>query len=345
MTVTTGPDPRQGTYAPTSGSPVRRPGSIRRTTTVDSTRPEGLERPLVQLGLARDLATTADGHAVVLAEAEMRVRTKWTGEGAIVESLTLDPDVPDLDALVGRRAGGGFRAAIDASGGAERGSLAYLLLDEIPGATLVSGFAMAVAAERGAFDMTAIRVGTKSQPRLQVPDLCAGWQAGGTLLANLVDDRPPMLMGPTALPVVTTDDDPDAWHHIERLPGDSMRRARRIDVWRDDVIHVDVFFRDSHMDPDGEETVVHEYTLEAAVDPVTMTFVMCTATPRVLPWRECPEAIGSAGRLVGLPVLGLRPEVRTRLVGPSTCTHLNDVLRGLEDVDWLTRELDARATT
>ena len=339
MTVAKAPDPRQGTYAPTSGSPFRRPGSIRRTTTVDSTRPDGLEQPLVQLGLARDLLTTGDGDAVVLAEAEMHVRTKWTAEGAIVESLTLDPDVPGLDALVGRRAGGGFRAAIDASDGAEHGSLPYLLLDEIPGATLVSGFAMAVAAERGAFDMTAIRMGAKSQPRLQVPDLCAGWQAGGTLLANLVDDRPPMLMGPTALPVVTADDDPDAWHHVERLPGDSMRRARRIDVWRDDMIHVDVFFRDSHMDPDGEETVVHEYTLEAAVDPVTMIFVMCAATPRVLPWRECPEAIGSAGRVVGLPVLGLRPEVRTRLVGPSTCTHLNDVLRGLEDVDWLTRSL------
>ena len=26
----------------------------------------------------------------------------------------------------------------------------------------------------------------------------------------------------------------------------------------------------------------------------------------------------------------------TALVGPSTCTHLNDVLRGLEDVHWLT---------
>ena len=343
MTVTTGPDPRQGTYAPTAGSPARRPGSIRRTTTVDSTRPDGFAQPLVQLGLARDLLTTADGDAVVLAGAEMHVRTKWTGEGPIVESLTLDPDVPDLDTLVGRRASSGFRAAIDASVGAERGSLQYLLLDEIPGATLVSGFAMAVAAERGAFDMGAIRMGGKSQPRLQVPDLCAGWQVGGTMLASLVDDVPPMLMGPVARPVVTVADDPDAWHHVEPLPGDGMRRARRIDVWRDNsaggLIHVDVFFRDSHMDPEGEETVVHEYTLEAAVDPGTMTFVACEATPRVLPWRECPEAIGSAGRLVGLPVLGLRPEVRTRLVGPSTCTHLNDVLRGLEDVDWLTTTL------
>jgi hypothetical protein len=29
---------------------------------------------------------------------------------------------------------------------------------------------------------------------------------------------------------------------------------------------------------------------------------------------------------------GLRKRVREQLVGPSTCTHLNDTLRALEDV-------------
>ncbi len=267
----------------------------------------------------------------------MHVRTRYT-DGAIVTSLTVEPPVSGLDALVGTRAGGGFRKVIDQSVGAERGSLEYLLLDDLPGATLVSGFALAVAADRGDVDLEGFRMRTSSQPRLQVADLCAGWQAGGTLLANLVDDRPPALLGPIALSV-SGDDDPDGWHHTEPMPADSMRRARRIDVWRDDLIHADVFFRDSLMGADGQETVVHEYTLEAAVDPTTMTFVACEATPRVLPWRECPEAIGSERRLVGWPVLGLRPEVRTQLVGPSTCTHLNDVLRGLEDVDWLARTL------
>jgi hypothetical protein len=28
----------------------------------------------------------------------------------------------------------------------------------------------------------------------------------------------------------------------------------------------------------------------------------------------------------------LRPQVRAELVGPTTCTHLNDTLRGIEDV-------------
>ena len=41
-----------------------------------------------------------------------------------------------------------------------------------------------------------------------------------------------------------------------------------------------------------------------------------------------------------MTVMGLRPDVRARFVGPSTCTHLNDVLRGLEDIEWLVRELE-----
>jgi Protein of unknown function (DUF2889) len=71
-----------------------------------------------------------------------------------------------------------------------------------------------------------------------------------------------------------------------------------------------------------------------------MRVVTCEATPRVLPWTECPEAAASAGRLAGMSLAGLRPDVRAQFVGPSTCTHLNDVLRGLEDVEWLVHELE-----
>jgi hypothetical protein len=113
-----------------------------------------------------------------------------------------------------------------------------------------------------------------------------------------------------------------------------MRRARRHDLWRDEdgVLRVDAFFRDSHMASDGVETVVHEYTVEASVDDESGVVLACEATPRVLPWIECPEAANSAGRLVGMSLKGLRPRVRAELIGPSTCTHLNDTLRELEDV-------------
>jgi hypothetical protein len=37
--------------------------------------------------------------------------------------------------------------------------------------------------------------------------------------------------------------------------------------------------------------------------------------------------------VVGLPLADLRADVLSRFVGTSTCTHLNDVLRTLADLD------------
>ena len=313
---------------------------MRRTTTVDSTRPNGLDGELVQVSRGRDLYTAPDGSVVTLAEAVMELHSAYV-DGPIVQSIRLTPDAAGLDALVGRRASTGFRAVIDAAVDVTRGSLGYLLLDEVPAATLVSGYAMASAAARGEVQLRTMRISSGSQPRLQVPDLCAGFQVGGTMEANL-DERshPPILTGPVALSVETPDDE-FGWHQFDPLPAHAMRRRRRTDVHVDDdgLVHVDVFFRDSHMPDDGIEHAVHEYTVVARVDPESMRFVECEATPRVLPWVECPEAAASAGRLAGMPVKGLRPEVRATFVGPSTCTHLNDVLRGLEDVEWLVHEL------
>jgi hypothetical protein len=295
---------------------------------------------LRQLGRARDVVTAGDGTASVIGAAEVHLDVDGAN-GNLVRALSVTPPVDGLDAFIGARAGSGFRKLLDLQTDARAGSLAYLLLDDVPGATLVSGYAVSMAAERGDPELAEFRARLReSAPRLQVPDLCAGWQEGGSLLANLVDGGSPSTLGPP-VPSVLEPDDPDAWHELEPLPPNGMRRARRLDVWRGDdaLTHVDVFFRDSMMQPDGEETGVHEYTLEATVDPATMVVVACRAEPRVLPWRECPEAIASAGRVVGWDVEQLRPEVRTRLVGPTTCTHLNDVLRGLEDVAWLSRAL------
>jgi hypothetical protein len=52
----------------------------------------------------------------------------------------------------------------------------------------------------------------------------------------------------------------------------------------------------------------------------------------VLPWQECPAALGSAGRINGMAVGELRNRIRTEFVGTSTCTHLNDTLRALGDL-------------
>jgi hypothetical protein len=333
-------DLRQGPQRPTTGTPARRPGSVRRTTTITSVRPDGIQGPLLQTGYGRDLVTATDGDAHTAAESETHLVVDYT-QGMVVRELSVAPPVGGAEDFVGARAGGGFRKVLDLQTDAERGSLPYLLLDDVPGATLVSGMAMTIAADEGVADLGAWRDRVnKTEIRLQQADICAGWQAGGTLLANLEDGRPPVLLGPPA-PDIVDPDDPLGWIPLEPMPAYSTRRVRRLDVWRGDdpadrAVHADVFFRDTCTDGDARETVVHEYTVDATVDPDTMVITACLAEARVLPWTECPQAVGSADRLVGWQIDNLRPEARTQLVGPSTCTHLNDVLRGLEDLHWLT---------
>jgi hypothetical protein len=143
-----------------------------------------------------------------------------------------------------------------------------------------------------------------------------------------------VVTGPDATQILDPAD-PIGWHELPgTLRADAMRRWRRHDLWQDDdgMLRVETFFRDSHMAPEGLETIIHEYTVSATVDPVAMRVVRCEAVARVLPFIECPQAAESARRLAGMKVLGLRPQVRAELLGPSTCTHLNDTLRQLEDV-------------
>lgn len=299
----------------------------------------------------RDLRTEPDGSATVLASARL------TGEVGSFPALTLerlgaDPPDPALDGLVGRSVASGFRAAAAAALPAERArhGIRHQLLDDLPTALLVSGYAFqrAGALRAGSAEAAGLDPPTRPQrpgarPR-QYPDLCAGWVTGGTILSRM-DERgiPPTPFGPPA-PPLHRDDDPLAWHDTEALPPHGMRRWRRLDVWREGgLAAVECLFRDSHMDEWGSETVVHEYTVRATVDPAAGTFVSCEADIGALPWPECPGAVASAGRLAGLPVVGIRQAVRDTFVGPTTCTHLNDTLRALEDVAGLITALPPAA--
>jgi hypothetical protein len=285
------------------------------------------------VGQGRDLLTHPDGTNEVVATASTDVDVRYTG-GPVVHALVTDPVVEGTDALVGRVASTGFRAVIDDAVDTASGSILYLLLDEIPASVLVSGYAIGHAASRGelvAQDMARVR---PPGPALQVPDLCAGFRVGGVIQTSIEGEgRAPLVTGPPATQILDPDDEL-GWHEMPGLRSNEMRRARRHDLWRDrdGTLRVDAFFRDSHMAPDGVETVVHEYTLEVSVDEDRGVVLSCAATPRVLPWFECPDAAASAGRLAGMALKGLRPRVRAELVGPTTCTHLNDTLRELEDV-------------
>ena len=279
----------------------------------------------------RDLRTEPDGSATVVDAARLEMRVAYR-EGRRVVALDSDPARPELQALAGGGTAVGYRAALDSAlpGERGRGGVLYQLLDDVPNALLVNGYAMAFALSPE--ERKAVRQGSASKKQAR-PDLCAGWVTGGTIMrAALETGLPPLAYGPAA-PTLSDPNDELAWHPLGALPPTAMRRSRRIDVWPEaEAIAVEAFFRDSHVDGEGAEAIVHEYTVRAVVDPVTLRFTSIGAELGVLPFGECPNALASAGRLAGVAVTGLRSTVSRDFTGPSTCTHLNDTLRALEDL-------------
>jgi hypothetical protein len=338
--------PRHGIHAPTIGTPLRAPGSLRRTSTIDMLRPDGLFGPLVLAGRARDLLTDRNGGGTAVGFSACTGRVDFMA-GRLLTDVTSEPDRPGLQALLGQRVSSGFRAALQAADPdlAADDSLLNLLLDDFPVATLVSGHAIGAGMTGNGRTVLSLAEAT-GQPRAEgippgfapssarpafIRNLCAGFADGGTIM-NGVDahGRPPVVTGPEAPELVT--DDELGWHERDALPPGAMRRSRRMDLQPGPLATIDVLFRDSHVDDEGLETIVHEYTVSASVDTAAGVLVSCAATPQVLPWVECPAAAMSARRLVGAPVAGLRQLVRETFLGTSTCTHLNDTLRSLEDI-------------
>jgi hypothetical protein len=314
-------------------TPVRAPGSVRRTSSIDAHRPEGAAGSLVLDARARDLVTGPDGST-----AARQVALRLTLDDTTREILEVDttPRLPTLDRLVGTQVVGGFRRVLGELLPAERAerSLAHLLLDDLPGATLVSGYALLRAGKVG-------RTGVAARHMESTADLCAGWAVDGSMMQAIrATGVVPTPYGPPA-PTIEASDDELSWHDMAPLASESVRRRRRLDVARADGAGrhaVDVHFRDSHRGDDGE-TVVHEYTATATVDAASRRLVALTPRAQVLPWDECPGALASASRLVGATLDGVATTVRRELVGVISCTHLNDTLRSLADVTALLERL------
>lgn len=329
---------QEGRFArnPATSTPARRPGLLRRTSHVDMSRlGASMQDGVLLAGSARDQRTT-DGQPPspdVLGQAAVRA---VLGANRVLRELDVRSDAvaERVAPLLGLTVASGFRAAVDACVPDERDAKSplYLLLDDLPVAALIAGYAdlFLRAPDEPETDERRAAQSLKS-------DICAGWATEATMMQEIRrTGKIPTPHGPPA-PRLESDDDPHAWHEIPELAAGAMRRRRRIDVLPGDTIEIEAMFRDSHVDAEGKETVVHEYSLAATADPETHEILSCEATPRVLPWPECPRAMASAGRLVGQPLGDLRHFVRANLLGTSTCTHLNDLLRSLADVEPLLR--------
>ena len=305
--------------------------------------PGGFNTPLHLEGRARDLLTPVDptDEPRVLAAPSLRAQV---GQERTIDGIEVSPVRQEIRRLIGSRGGGGFRKMIDEvlPGEREAGTALYLLLDDIAGSTLIAGFAWS----RTSVDWTerarlaGIELDETDKFHANMENICSGFQTGSSALT--MEAR----SGHNVAPVPPLGDvtDPWSWHEPAPHPEVAMQRARRIDVWLDgNDIGIDAMFRDSCWTPDGTEVAVHEYRLDATVDPRTMLVTSVTAEPRVLPYAECPGAAPNVVRMIGAPVADLRKEVLVRLRSIDCCTHLNDALRSLAEVPVLVATLKTRA--
>src|SRR5215469_2238556 len=246
---------------PVPVQPSRRPDSVRRTSTMIMFWPGGFGDELHLKGRARDLFTPASGEPSVIAASDLHA---VTGRARDVVRIESDPANADLQRLVGCRAGGNLRSAIaqELTGEYEAGTPLLLLIDDIAGATLISGFTYF----RWADVVPGMRERLGSGPQSDMRGICSGFRDGSSALFPNGALRGVSSNTPVA-PSLDDKTDPLGWHELDDPPQICMRRARRMDVWHDgDCIEFDTMFRDSCWIPEGDEVVLHEYEILGTAD-------------------------------------------------------------------------------
>jgi hypothetical protein len=283
---------------------------------------------------ARDVTTPKSGGAPI-------TRAEDSFEGFLKADRTIvaiqsTPPRPALSGLIGERGGGKLRQVLENVIPQERRAATplYLILDDISGVSLVSSWAWSQWDPEWLSTARAAQQGIDWQEHLRSRvGICTGFAPGSSAF-NLNTDR----SGSARAPDLRNPDDPDGWHAFTVQDGKpGMRRARRIDVWLDDVIVIDSAFQDSATTSKAGRAVVHEYRLRATADAKTFRLLSVDAEPRVLPFPECPGAAQNISRLIGAEMSGLRETVLTELKGTLGCTHLNDALRALAEVPALVK--------
>lgn len=303
--------------------PERPSGSIRRTTTLDCLPDGSWEAGALLTARGRDLVTGQDHLSEEVANHALALRLDASGRLTPAAGSHLDPQ------LIGHAAGRGFRHTLKTVfADAEESSLEEALLDDLPGMRIISGYARVHG--------TAGLTGSPEIPTTQI-GVCHGWRSEGIAVssgASLVD----MLADRPLAPDLTGSD--NGWHPDPPLGPDGMRRRRMLDVIPGDQTQVYAYFRDTHQQIDGPETVLHEYELRATIsgDPPIVT--MLEAVPGALPLSDCPGAAPGVVRVQQAALHDVEAAVRSRLAGTAGCTHLNDLVRALRFVAALSLACD-----
>jgi hypothetical protein len=331
MTGERAQQPRPGPHNPVDKTRVRAPGSVRRTTSTDTTFPEGIGGRVVLRLRGRDLLTDAAGDGVVLDDLVVDLELEpWSGTIVQVDSTNIS-----VNALADLPFRGLRHRLIELfPDDAARRTLLFSALEDVGGAYLVSGYAgLRTGAIPSNPDVAELAVQMQA-------DVCIGWALDGPVIATLrTTGRHAVPFGPPAPEL--EGDDALAWHELPVLAPPSVRRIRCTDVEpiapRDEGLYVEHHFRDTYVGVDGEQ-VMHEYVVGARFDDARRLSSI-EVEPRVLPWNECPGAAGTAQRLVGIALDEVAARVTSDFAGVTTCTHLNSTLRSVADAEPLSRSL------
>jgi hypothetical protein len=225
---------------------------VRRTSSIDVSWPQGRAGNAHLVGRARDIITArCGGGPIVLAEDSFEALLK---PDRVIVAIDAQPARPTLSRLVGERGGGGLRKAIEAAvpGERQQATPLYLILDDLAGTSLVSGWAWSLwdpdwmANMRAALKDVDLEKAFKSRE-----GVCTGFAPG----SSAFDPATERVSTPT--PDVRNPEDPDGWHAFTVQKDIGMRRARRIDVWQEETLIIDSAFQDSASTPSGGRAVVH----------------------------------------------------------------------------------------
>src|SRR2546423_14303054 len=129
-----------GPHDPSRGTPARHPGSVRRTSSIDMTWPDGLrERRLMLTGRARDLRSDGPGNPHVVDDVTVTAVVDRSDASRLTE-LEVSPAVAGVAALIGEPVASGFRAAVGRELPEHAGACTpvFLLPDDLPVAALIS---------------------------------------------------------------------------------------------------------------------------------------------------------------------------------------------------------------
>jgi hypothetical protein len=321
-------------------APPRPANSLRRTTSIDVSWPEGPDQPRLFTGRVRDYRTGASGQqGTEIGHAELRA---VLDDDKTIRSISATPEPSRLQEIVGHRAGGHLRMFVREIMPelVENAVPLYLVLDDLSGSALVSNISWsmwdpALMLDRRA-NMSDVEFEEMMAGRANV---CWGLAEGNS---GLVFRRDVSEVAAADAGELRNPADPLGWHDFAENEGPGFRRARRIDMWRDPasgLLVVDSAFQDSAKKKDGGRIAIHEYLLRVTADPGTLEVLSLEPDARILPFPECPGAIANTQRLVGSSLGDIRDEVLRQLRGPEGCTHLNDAMRALADVPVLVKSL------